>query len=116
MKERERAVMTVMLITVLFASCVKAARLTHDADSPGLRAKVSELTHSDTLRFIQPAAAQNPKHFISLVLCVCFGNSWSMVNMISSAPCNRVPVRAAGIRREAPFKTETGAVVVFRSS
>lgn len=66
MKERERAVMTVTLITELFASCAEAARLTHDADSPSPGAKVTELTHSDTLRFIQPAATHGITGTLSL--------------------------------------------------
>lgn len=49
----ERAVMTVMLITGLFASCAEAALLTHDADSFSLRAKVTELMHSDTQSYNQ---------------------------------------------------------------
>lgn len=55
----ERAALTVMLITVLLASCAEAALLTHDADLPGLRAKVTKLTHcdihTDIQRLIQPA-------------------------------------------------------------
>lgn len=67
---RERAVMTVMLITVLFASCAEAALLTHDADSLGLRAKVTELTHADTHTLTycdsyNQLYRPNRRHFIS---------------------------------------------------
>ena len=44
----ERAVMTVMLIKGCLLSALKLLGFTHDADSPSPRAKVSELTHSDT--------------------------------------------------------------------
>lgn len=55
---RERAVTAAMLIAVLSASCAEAALLTHDADSPSLRAKVTELTQSD-IHIVTPTTSCN---------------------------------------------------------